>query len=317
VYRKIQSSIYIDKSDHIAYIKPQVEGDTFGSSINNTLVIPRGERINIGSSFYIIVSEDILLEQSAYEVPISGTIMSVNNSGFNISASDTFKMQSRNRYEVSYSSILVEFQKPISVDGGEEDDETFRSRVLLARSGEDMATYSAIIAEILSVPEISGYTALENKRGSGTLDIGITTNVMQETSIDESITSLLMLMNTSLMSVLPMGLNVELFYPQKLDLMVMYTSEHSGISVKNIENAVLDAFESLYTYNQANVLSAQLLQDRVYNLLPEANIVITELSLFDQTIDNVISISGNEVRAPHNFFMYLQPDNIIREDIDG
>ncbi len=317
VYRKNRNSIYADKSDGIMMIRPKEEGDFFSDSIREPITINRGERLDVGSTFYIIVAEDIYIVPSDILVLVSGTVISEDGSGFTINKDDVFKMKSRYGDTSKLNSLLLEFLKPISIDGSQESDDDFRRRVILARDGDNIATTSAIMGEVSALPELSGYSIMENKRGSGSLDIGVTTRTLQETSEDENLFSTLGVLRTSILLVAPVGIDVLIYAPNIINLIIEYSTESNNISDENILSAIVESFRSIYTYNAINSISAMAIEDKVNALLPTVSIVITKMDLFDPSINAVISTSSNTVMAPLDYFIYLDKDSITREVVDG
>jgi len=317
IYRKSRNSLYIDRTDGIAIIRPKNKGETFGDSIREPIVINRGERLDVGSSFFLILSEDLYIIPSDILVLVSGTLISEDKSGFIININDTYEMHSRTRYDDSLSTLLLEFLKPISIDGTAEDDDTFRTRVILARDGNNIATIPAIEGEILSLPDLSGFSLLENKRGSGSLDIGITTITLQDTSVDEEIDSMLGLLETGLLLIAPVGVDILIYKPEKINLLIEYSTNKKEISDDNIISAVIDSFRMIYTYNSINTISTRELEKQIDILLPESDVLITTLSLFDPTINAIISTSSDTVMAPPSYFIYLEKNSIVREPVDG
>ncbi|MDB4533411.1 baseplate J/gp47 family protein [Vicingaceae bacterium] len=312
VYRKIKDSIYIDKADVIAFIKPKVSGETFGDTVRQSIIIQSGEKISIGSDFYIIISEDVNIEPSASLVAISGTITTSTKSGFKVNSGDVFKMSGSNRVGNNLNTLVLEFDKPISIEGGFETDVDLRKRVILARDGDNIATAPAVRSAITSLPDISGYVFLENKRGSGSLDIGITTETLQNKSIDNDISSTIQLLRSRMVEVAPLGVDVFIFEPAKLDLAIEYTSDNSDISEENIKSAILESFINVYSYNALNQVVVKDLEREIYELIPSANIYLSLLSLYDPAISANLSTSNDKVIAPQSYFVHLDIDSISR-----
>ena len=316
VYRKVRSSIYIDGADRIASIKPKTEGQVFGDTILEPITIARGEIIDVGSSFYIITSKEINIVRIESEVLVSGTIVSSTDSGFNINSGDTYEMTPRDRLSSSLSTLMIEFSKPVSIDGGVETDDEFRNRVLLARDGSNIATLSGIESAVLSTPQLNGYSILENKRGSGSLDIGIVTDRLQSTSIDPDLNSTIRSIETDLREVAPLGSDILLFPPDKLNLQLTYSTSSNIVSDNNIRDAIKEAFRASYRYKSTNSIYAADIEKQVGAVLPEVSIIITNMDLYDETISAVISSSSNMVVAGAGYYIFLEEDGINREQND-
>jgi len=310
IYRKSRNSIYIDKSDAIMAIRPNRDGDTFGDSVRQPLILAKGERIELGSSFFLITSEDIYIMPADSQIYISGTLLSEDGVGFIINSGDSYKLSTRYLREQSLDSLVINFKKPISVNGEAEDDDSFRVRVILARDGDNVATTSAVQQEILSQPDISGLSFLENMRGSGSLDVGITSELLQESGEDINSDSMIGLLRTDLLSVLPFGVDLEIFIPERLELLVEFQREElSNISKENIESSILEAFYGLYRYSSTNSLSLLSIEEEVNTTL-DTSIKINSMSLLDSSIGAILTTSSNTIVSPIDNFMFLERSNI-------
>jgi len=314
VYRKIRNSIYIDITDQMMIIRPKDSSQIFGDTILEPITIPRGEIIDVGSSFYIITSEDINIIRADSSVIVSGTIISSTNGGFNINQGDTYEMTPRNRFIDNINTLLMEFLKPLAIDGGEETDDQFRERVLLARDGSNIATIEAIESVIISTPRLSGFSTLENKRGSGSLDVGIVTEGLQQNSTDPNIDSTIRSIKSELRQVIPLGTDVLIYRPEKLNLRIEFSTGESSISDANIIDSISEAFRLVYKYNYINTLFSKDIERRLTTLLPEVSVVITSLELYDENINAIISSSSDMVIAGTGYYMFLNENDIKREE---
>jgi len=314
VYRKIRNSIYIDRADSMMRIRPKDSSQIFGDTILESITIPRGEIIDVGSSFYIVTSEEVNIIRADTSVMISGTIISSTDGGFNVNAGDTYEMTPRNRFIDNINTLLIEFLKPVAIDGGEETDDDFRERVLLARDGNNIATIAAIESVIISTPQLNGYSLLENKRGSGSLDVGIVTTELQRKSNDPNIDSTIRSIRSELRSIAPLGTNILIFRPEKLNLQIKFSTEQTTVSDNNIIDSILEAFKLAYRYSSMNNLFSTELEKFLSTILPEVSVVITNLDLYDEAIDAIISSSSNMVMAGTGYYMFLEEGDISREE---
>lgn len=313
VYRKIKDSIYITKEEVTAFIRPKIDGEVFGDTIRQTIVLQRGEKIRIGTSYNIILSENVSIQPASSTAPVAGTIVSSENTGLEINEGDTFKIETTSRLSDNLNTVLLEFSSPISIDGGLESDDSFRRRVILARDGNNIATPSSVIQTIVTLPDLLGYVFMEGKRGSGSLDIGVMTETLQRDSTDGDMESTIQLLKTDLKDVAPMGSDILIYSPSKLTLIVDYVSNGDDTSDENIKTSILEAFFNVYEYNNQNELLVRDLEREVYSLIPSANVNISSLSLYDETIRANVASSGERISAAPDYFMFLDIASINRE----
>lgn len=313
IYRKIRDSIFIDKDDSIILIEPKVFGQTFGDSIRETALIRRGETLSLGSSFEVSISEDVTISPGLSNVPISGTVQSTSEGGFTINTNDVYKLDTLSTsLGIGTNTLQVRFLKPISIDGGRESDELLRARAILSRNGRSIGTIDSIEAAINQVPDVSGYIVLQNIRGSGSVDIGFVTQELQDSLLDDGLSQMRTMLFAELSDVMPIGKSLNIFTPAPALLNIAFTSDLGEEMDKNIKDVMVAAFIDNYVYSDSNIIAASDIELSVNTIIPDANVKITNMALYDESIDATIFISSSIVVAPSSYFIYLENDLIAR-----
>lgn len=313
LYRRIRNSIYIDKTDNILAIEPQIEGQVFGDTIREASVIRRGETITIGTVFTITVAEDITILPQDNIVMISGTINSVADVGFATFEGDVYKIDTLSTsIGLSTNTLQIRTLKPIALDGQREEDDQFRSRIELARSGDRFNSVAVIRSTVGQLPDISGSSLIIGKRGSGTIDVGFTTGALQENGSDPMLDTLTGLLATQIASGAALGASTEIYVPNLLELHIEYSTTASESLDQNIKDAIVQAFLEEYRYSENNTMSSSILEESVYEVLRTETISITSMSLFDPGIGANIFNGINTVIAPQRYFMFLEASTISR-----
>ena len=313
LYRRIRNSIYIDKTDNILAIEPQIEGQVFGDTIREASVIRRGETITIGTVFTITVAEDITILPQDNIVMISGTINSVADVGFATFEGDVYKIDTLSTsIGLSTNTLQIRTLKPIALDGQREEDDQFRSRIELARSGDRFNSVAVIRSTVGQLPDISGSSLIIGKRGSGTIDVGFTTGALQANGSDPMLDTLTGLLATQIASGAALGASTEIYVPNLLELHIEYSTTASESLDQNIKDAIVQAFLEEYRYSENNTMSSSILEESVYEVLRTETISITSMSLFDPGIGANIFNGINTVIAPQRYFMFLEASTISR-----
>lgn len=313
LYRKMHNSLYIDKADQILSVEPQVTGQTFGDTIREVATIRRGETLTLGTTFRITLAEDVVIIPSESLVVISGTINTVGASGFSTSEGDSYKIDTLSTsLGLKTNTLQVNILKPISLDGTRETDDQLRQRTMLAKAGDKFNSTSVLRQTLSSLQDISGYSVIKGKRGSGTVDIGITTRRLQEQGADTRVFALLKIAGAELAAGLAIGVSLDVFVPRLLELHLEYTTTHEGDDHRNVSDAIVKSFWDNYRFSERNSLSADTLEDNILSSLVDHNISIVSMSLIDPTIGVSILNGSRLITCPQRYFMFLDSTTITR-----
>lgn len=313
LHRKIRNSLYVDKADYVLAIEPQIEDQVFGDTVPEYSIIRRGESLDVGTAFSIVVAEDITINPQDSSVAISGTIKSIGEVGFSAHTNDVYKINTLSTsIGISTNTLQIRVLKPVALDGQRETDSNFRERILLARAGDRFNSIAVLRNIISQIPDISGSSLIIGKRGSGTMDIGFTTVTLQKNSADENMYSLERLLLSEVLSGSALGVDPEVFTPEPIDLHIEYTSPEDEYMDRNIKDSILEIFLDVYKYSESNTVSGSDIEDGIEIILKSTGTLITSMSLIDRNIGVSIYNGTNMAIAPQRHFMYLDIENITR-----
>jgi uncharacterized phage protein gp47/JayE len=315
VYRNTITHLDLKDTDLVVRITPRDAGSTFFDILRDSATIFPNEFIEVSSKFKIIFTAPVLIHPSSTELYASVRIESVDKSnGFTINTGDVFKFPSTFRSLASLGDDLqLVFEKEISLEVQDESDETFRQRVIAGRDSTNIAIPAAIGRAVSTAPNISGIAIYDKARGSSTMDIYLTTKKMQEGLEDDSASIVRDLIDFKLRSVASGGISYYVELPIKLELGIKYTyTSNLEIAPEAVAGGILTAFSSLYRLSNVNSVMGADLQRAVEQSMPSlTQLTITNMALFDTSLEEYISYSGVVAQAPKGTYITLS-----REDIE-
>lgn len=316
VFRNTISSLDIVDTDLVVKIEPRGDGEPFSSIVTRNITIYPGEEITSGSQFKIVFTKQLSISSSTGDLYASVRIESLDReSGFKINQDDIFKFPTTFLDLSSIGSLVqLRFVKPISLLVDNEEDEEFRGRVIFSRDNPNIAIAGAIQAMVQDVPNISGAAIYTEERGTGTIDIGITTNDLQLTGEDTLADYIKSMIEIRMRSVVAHGVNYEIFIATPLYLRVEYDYNSSiEIPESTIVDAIYTAFNNIYAYSNLNIISAEALGTEVESSLPSLeSLSIQSLSLFDPQINEYISFGDIFAIGPKGTFITINKEDIVR-----
>lgn len=317
VYRNAITSLEVKATDLVIRIEPRDSNSTFFDIFRANRTIYANEFIEVASQFKIVFTENVTIAPASTEVYASARIEVLDkSSGFTINTGDVYKFPSTFKDLSSLGAdIQLKFEKELSLEAQDENDEAFRQRVIAGRDSIDIAIPSAIGRAIMSSPNISGLAVYDKARGSSTVDVQITTNKMQNGEEDDSAIIIRDLIDFKLRSIAAGGISYRVELPFKLELGISYTyTSDIEIAPEAVSDGILTAFSSIYKFSNNNSVSGEALEREVEQSIPSlSQLTISNMTLFDVALEEFISYSGLIAQAPRGTYITLKREDIKQD----
>lgn len=314
--RRITPRLFLDKSDQIISIDTQVSEKTFGSVVGGLYTIPSGSALDLSGDVRLTLTEDAILSPSSSSVYISG-ILSTTGSSIDLSSGHAFKLpQDLTDRQQGLKFVQLTVLKPLYIETIEEDDEDYRLRIELSRSSGLVGLEGSIRKAALEIPGIKGHAVFAMERGSGSVDLGFTTHTLERDGEDPAIEAYLRFISNKMdLEVAAFGVDISIFTPTPAQLSLIF-SHTSGPLITDAEviNTVYTVAKEWYDYSEDNYLDLRRIEIEAKNRLQDTSyLAITEASLYDPAILEVLSFYHDRVSVPRSKFMQITEDNITVE----